>query len=560
MVAMKRTSVDVDTFRQPPDEEKVPLNEPLQDDDHEIRLLRDTSARLLSKSAAMARPSHVYRLSKRFAYCFVPQIFRSRFWNDEAPIPKHFPTSYLNGLRGITAIKVFTFHYTMAFSNSGFQPWGTDTRHMYILELPIIRYFYSGFTAHVFFGIAGYLTTLRLFKLIDKHDQASQAKVLVNISGALFRRAMRLYLPTLIITMITAHYIYFGYYETNRPYLLDHAQLFPGDWNEPKPEQFATYYEQMCFWATEMFDLTNIFAPGAVYPSHDQHLWSILAEMKGSLFLYMILIATAQCRVYVRLAVMCLMTYMYFLWNHWEIWVYILGAIVAQIDLLLTEREDRKNQLLPSGVPDRFPPSPPRSPAPDEMKRQDQYPWTQYFRPSTIMPTTGRAWLRILGFLVAFYFLSYPIHGSRDYAPGYVWLNQIIPEWMDRKDKFYPNIGTAMLLLLLARSDPHTSKWRWILNTNVAQYLGKISFALYLVHGPILHAFGYMLPQRIWWMMGIQGVDATDAVWSAVVFVGWAFSLAVSLCVADVWTREVESRCVKAVKKLEDICFVKKQA
>lgn len=551
MVAMKRTSVDVDTFGQPLDEEKVLLNEPLQDDDHEIRLLRDTSARLLSKSAAMARPSHVYRLSKRFAYCIVPQIFRSRFWNDEAPIPKHFPTSYLNGLRGITAIKVFTFHYTMAFSNSGFQPWGTDTRHMYILELPIIRYFYSGFTAHVFFGIAGYLTTLRLFKLIDKHDQASQAKVLVNISGALFRRAMRLYLPTLIITLITAHYIYFGYYETNRPYLLDHAQLFPGDWNEPKPEQFATYYEQMCFWATEMFDLTNIFAPGAVYPSHDQHLWSILAEMKGSLFLYMILIATAQCRVYVRLAVMCLMTYMYFLWNHWEIWVYILGAIVAQIDLLLTEHEDRSKYALPNGLP----PSPPRSPEPEDAEKRKDYLWSQYH------PTAHKAawsWLRVFGFLVAFYFLSYPIDGYRDYAPGYITLNKLIPEWMDRKDKFYPNIGTAILLLLLARADPETSKWRWLLNTDLAQYLGKISFGLYLVHGPLLHAFGYMIPQRMWWMMGIQGVDADNYAWTAVIFFGWALSLAVSICVADVWSREVEGRCVKAVKKLEDYSFVKK--
>jgi peptidoglycan/LPS O-acetylase OafA/YrhL len=552
MVAMKRTSVDVDAFRQPFVEEKVLLNEALQDDDHQSRLLHATSAQLLSKSAAMARPSHVYRLSKRFAYCFVPQFIRSRVWNDEAPIPKHFPTSYLNGLRGITAIKVFTFHYTMAFSNSGFQPWGTDTKHMYLLELPIIRYFYSGFTAHVFFGIAGYLTTLRLFKLIDKHDQASQAKVLVNISGALFRRALRLYLPTLIITLITAHYIYFGYYETNRPFLLDHGQLFPGDWNEPKPEQFATYYEQICCWANEMFDLTNIFAPGAVYPNHDQHLWSILAEMKGSLFLYIILIGTAQCRVYVRLAVMCLMTYMYFLWNHWEIWVYILGAIVAQVDLLLTEHEDRKKYVLPNGLP----PSPPRSPAPeDDVEKRKDYLWSEYH------PTAQKAawsWFRVFGFLVAFYFLSYPIDGYRDYAPGYITLNRLIPEWMDRKDKFYPNIGTAILLLLLARADPETSKWRRLLNTDLAQYLGKISFGLYLVHGPVLHAFGYMIPQRIWWMMGIQGIDADDYTWTAIIFFGWALSLAASVCVADVWSREVEGRCVRAVKKLEEFSFVKK--
>ncbi|RJE17207.1 acyltransferase [Aspergillus sclerotialis] len=116
----------------------------------------------------------------------------------------------------------------MAFSDIGFQPWGTNDRHRYLLELPIIRYFYSGFTAHVFFGIAGYLTSLRLFQLLDKRDQTSQSKVLLNVSGALFRRAFRLYLPVLIVTLITAHYIHFGFYEGNRVYITDHEKLFPG--------------------------------------------------------------------------------------------------------------------------------------------------------------------------------------------------------------------------------------------------------------------------------------------------------------------------------------------
>ncbi|KAK6371304.1 hypothetical protein LTS17_009035 [Exophiala oligosperma] len=518
-------------------------------DDDDLSLTGAPS-RILSKAAMLFRPHHAYRLGKR-----------SRIWDDEAPKSKQFSTSYLNGLRGITSIKVFTFHWLMAFSGAGFMPWGCDDRHKYVLELPIIRYFYAGFTAHVFFGIAGYLTTLRLFQLIDRHDQASQSKVLLNVSGALFRRAFRLYLPTFIITLVTAHYIYFGFYEANRPFLLDHGKLFPGDWNEPKPERFASYWMQMKFWGREMFDLTNIFTYGAVYPWHDQHLWSILAEMKGSMFLYMILIATAQCRVYVRFAVMCAMTYLYFLWNHWEIWVYILGAIVAQIDLLLTERDEKNKQVLPTPCADRFPPSPPRSPAPEEMmmkkREREQHGggWKRYYRHN--LPTAGRTWSRAFGFFVAFYFLSYPIHGARDPAPGYMLLNKLIPEWMDRKDKFYANIGTAILLLLLARSDPQTSKWRRILNSGLAQYFGKISFGLYLTHGPVLHAFGYMIPQRIWWMMGTQGVDTTDAVWTAVIVIGWVINLASCLWVADVWTREVESRCVKAVKKLEDLCFVK---
>ena len=114
--------------------------------------------------------------------------------------------------------------------------------------------------------------------------------------------------------------------------------------------------------------------------------------------------------------------------------------------------------------------------------------------------------LRFFGFLLAFYFLSYPINGSRDYAPGYMTLNLAIPDWMTRKDKFYPNIGTAILLLLLVRSDPQTSKWRKLLTSKIPQYMGSISFGFYLVHGPIMHLFGLMIPQWVWWgWLGLEG-------------------------------------------------------
>jgi peptidoglycan/LPS O-acetylase OafA/YrhL len=511
---------------------------------------RNLPARLLAKAVSKATPGNALKLSRRFAYALTPQLVRSHYYGDHAKKPKQFPTSYLNGLRGITSIKVFTFHYVFAYTDICFQPWGTDDRHNYFLELPIIRYFYAGFTAHLFFAIAGYLTSVRLFQMIDQHDQASQSKVLKTVSGALFRRALRLYLPVLCITLLTAHYIHLGLYETNRQYIADVA-LFPGEWNEPKPEMFPSYYIQIRYWMREMFDLTNIFDPGAVYPYHDQHLWSILAELKGSLCTYMVLMGTAQCQKYVRLAALCLMTYMFFLWNHWEVWVYILGAIVAQIDLLLNEREAEKKLTLD---PDRqLPPSPPHSPKPGHKPAPPT--WAEYLsNPPSNFVTVA---LRAFGFLTAFYFLSYPIDGWKTYAPGYMTLNKLIPEWMDRKDKFYPNIGSALLIFLLARAHPDTSKWRRIFNSGVAQYLGKISFALYLVHGPILHAIGYMIPHRIWWFMGIQQIDTGDYTWAATIFVGWAVSLTLSLWAADVWTREVESRCVRVVQKLEGWSFVK---
>lgn len=512
---------------------------------------RATPKHVLSKAASSLQPANARKLSKRFAYCFVPQIIRSHYFGDPGTAPKRFPTSYLSGLRGLTAIKVFTFHWAFAFSDLGYKPYGTTPRYTYFLELPIIRYLHAGFTAHVFFAVAGYLTSLRIFQLLERHNQQTHSKVLVNISGALFRRAFRLYLPTFIITLLFTHYIHFGLYEHNRPYLDDHEKLFPGAWQEPKPEQMASYYAQLQFWASEMFQLTNIFLPTtAFYPLIDQHLWSILAEMRGSLCLYFVLMSTAQCRTHVRLTTLCFMTFMFFLWNHWEVWVYMLGSIVAQINLLMGEPAAEKRPAL-----ELLTHSPHLSPTSSRAAAGTQK--TSRFQ--LTFPTTLRAYLRTLGFLVAFYFLSYPIWGAEptEHAPGYETLNLLIPEWMERKDKFYPNIGTALLLFLLARAYDSTSNWRRLLNSHVAQYMGKISFGLYLTHGPVLHAVGYMIPQYIWWAMGVEGVETSNTVWFVVLSIGWAVNLTLCLCVADVWTREVEGRCVKLVKKIEEVCFVK---
>jgi peptidoglycan/LPS O-acetylase OafA/YrhL len=529
--------------------------------DHHLRLI---TTHLLHS----IRPAQLTRLAKRFGFAISPTLLRSWLWGEQPAQSKRFPTSYLNGLRGVTAVKVFTFHYTFVFSDFGFQPWGVNERHMYFLELPIIRYFYSGFTSHVFFGIAGYLTSLRLFQLLEKNDATNHSKVLLNVSGSLFRRALRLYLPLMIITLITTTYIYFGFYEFNRPLILDHVKLFPGDWYEPKPVMAATYSAQIRHWCHEMFDITNIVTENTVYPYHDQHLWSILSEMRASLHLYGILIAVAQCKPHVRIIVMFFLTFMYFIWNHWEIWVYILGGIVAQIDVILTNRDKSERESLElkdlAPIPNGHAPGPnghagePSPPPPPQIsKPTHEFPSLPKRLAGKYTPSL-RSIIRLLCFLAAFYLLSYPIDGARDYAPGYITLNKLIPEWMQRKDKFYPNIGTALLLLLLCRSNPTTSKWRRFLDSEIPQYLGKISFALYLVHGPIMHAVGYMVPHKVAWAQGKELIKLGDWEWAATIGVGWVFTLTVALWAADVWTREVEKRCVKLVKDLEGVCFVGK--
>ena len=517
--------------------------------------LRPALKRLLTKIFSHSARAIAYRRGKRLAYCFVPSPLRAYYWNEIAPKGKQFPTTYLTGMRGIAAVKVYTFHYLHFFSDATFVPWGRDDQHKLFLELPIVQFLYAGTTAQIFFVVAGYLMTLQIVQLFDKHEPASRSKAFLNISGALFRRVFRLYLPTFVITLITAHYIYLGLYEHNRNFFNQRDKYFPGPWTEPMPQQYSSYVAQMENWAQDMWGLLNLWAK-TYRPQHDVHLWSILVEMQSSLVLYLILMATAQCRKLVRLAAMTIMTVVTLFWDHGETWMYVIGAVVALIDLLLTERAQEKKLALPTT---KVEPSAATTAQGDGWKSRWSFILRSHFRDPT---TTAWTAFRVFGHLIAFWTLSYPMWaygfwGSDAVAPGYVTLNKFIPRNMGQKERFWPCIGTTIFLLLLARADPETSFWRNVFNTDWAQYLGKISFGLYLVQGPLLHAVVYLVPHWVWWSVGVEGIESSNFTWSVGIMTGWLVGLILLLWLADVWQREVETRTVKVAQKFEKWCFVK---
>jgi peptidoglycan/LPS O-acetylase OafA/YrhL len=255
---------------------------------------------------------------------------------------------------------------------------------------------------------------------------------------------------------------------------------------------------------------------------------------------------------------MCAMTVVViFLWDRWDFGVYIMGGIVGQIDAIMTENAKEKEMSLSVN---------PIQSTPTEKPSIDDTPSRIWAAARAVGARITKLFgrhkylsnnvLHTLGLLIAFYFLSFP---DWDYerSNGYVFLTKLIPSWITYRTKFYPMIGTALFIFLLARSDPQHSRWRKLLNSSLAQYLGTISFAVYLVHGPILHAIGYMIPQYMWWFLGTEGSEPGMLPWLLVLLVGWVLSLLLVIMVADIWSREVDGRCAKLVKKLEEICFQK---
>lgn len=104
--------------------------------------------------------------------------------------------------------------------------------------------------------------------------------------------------------------------------------------------------------------------------------------------------------------------------------------------------------------------------------------------------------------VVAIYLLSLPEgHRGGGSAPYYSWLiNDWTPERYhdDNENHYWLSLGAVLLVFVLDR----TLWMQRAFTTRFAQYLGRISYALYLVHGPILFSAGWHLGR---WATGHTG-------------------------------------------------------
>ena len=150
------------------------------------------------------------------------------------------------------------------------------------------------------------------------------------------------------------------------------------------------------------------------------------------------------------------------------------------------------------------------------------------------------------------YLMSYPVSEFKNPSPGYAWINAFIPSgYAHRENKFPKSVGVLILLYLLkdGAKGGKPGLWRSSLESDIELYLGRISFALYLVHATILHAVGYAIPHWVWaWIGGSESMNQ----WMIGIAVGWTASMVLCLYFADQFHREIELRCVRFVKWLED--------
>lgn len=473
--------------------------------------------------------------------------------------PCRSQTAWLDGLRGLAALTVMSHHYLTAFSRMPFL--GFDlVKNRNPLQLPFLRLTFDGFCpVAIFFVVSGYVCSMRALQLM--HNNNGHDLVLISISRSMFRRGLRLFLPTLFVSLATAIAVHFGAFEPLRGLMLEGElkQLyFPGLYGQEQLQRFDTISDQLLFWVEEMWSLVNIWNVKPLYLHHSAHLWTIpygkftpprwisicfhrltaLLEFRGSMYLYLTLIGIALFKPRLRLIALITMGVVNFLWQRWEGPLFFGGAAIALNNIM-------NGQLQQKTIPQTS------NLKVEEVRRDHDFAITHG------KSTTPRATTRTLAYIFALYFMSYPQETRATAAIGYGWILSCTPGWYNRKDKFSKSIGVLVFIYLLSTSEYNRNDRsnrfhiHRLLLSPFAQFMSRIMFAFYLLHGPLLFCFGYGTPHVIWYYIG----RSSALNYGVGLVVGHLINFLVVIWIADIFTREVDVRIFRLIRWLEGVFF-----
>lgn len=356
-------------------------------------------------------------------------------------------TAYLDGVRGFAAFLVYWLHHEL-WSHESLQAdrklessWGSDGQY-YLASFPGIRTFFTGghFAVATFFVLSGYVLSTKPLALINADDHSTLGDALAS---GLFRRWLRLYLPIICTTF----------------FLLSSWHVF-GILADFIPE--SSYRAEIWKWYLELKNFTYIFRLGGDPRFfYHKHTWSIPIEMRGSIVIYTALLAFSRLT---RKARFCcegaLVVYFLYVADGAHYAMFMAGMFICDLDYLFAEDTS---------------------------------------------PTWSAGWERIKApffhvlLMISIYLGGVPSYSSsmdflRD-SPGWYYLSWLKPQAVLDPKWFYLFYAATILVFTV----PRIAWLKRFFESRFCQYLGRISYMFYLLHGPILWSLGDRLYAAVGW-------------------------------------------------------------
>ncbi|KAF2744518.1 acyltransferas-like protein [Sporormia fimetaria CBS 119925] len=362
------------------------------------------------------------------------------------------PTAWLDGLRGFAAFMVYIHHHQLwahdAKGNRVYEnSFGFEGQH-YFAALPFIRLFFAGghFAVAVFFVISGYVLSLKTLTLLHKSQIATAIE---GVGSALFRRWLRLYIPVIGVSLV---FLILRYWSG---IWVDFGDMDGSFWNELRDWYYTFKNYSFVFTGGLTFEFAARYHP---------HAWTIPYEMRGSIIVYTALSAFSKCTRKARLwCEVGLVFYFLYVVDGWYGAVFCAGMLLCDLDLLAQD-----------------------SALPNFLHAMADYKEIIFFHL----------------FIISLYLGGVPACEGPEYAsllprsPGWKWLSVLKPQAVLDAKWFFLFWASVLLVASVQRL-----VWlKSFFETRFCQYLGRISFALYLMHGPVM----LVLADRLYAAVGLE--------------------------------------------------------
>ncbi|OBS25988.1 hypothetical protein FPOA_06518 [Fusarium poae] len=404
-------------------------------------------------------------------------------------------TCFLDGMRGLAALCVFLEHLLLPFWKDIFYAYGSSKDSSNLLQLPIVQLLYSGSPmVCIVFIISGIALSLKPARLAREGEWQDFYK---SLSSMAFRRGIRLFAPCLLASfahMIMAQAGWSGIQSAvpweGPPEIVDEFWL-------KQPEHLPSLLTQLSQWV-------HFFVDKVVIPStwrgtsisgrdygdlehveYGSQLWTVGIEYWSSLVLFTVLLGTADVRLVFKMIIITTSAGFSLCISRWDVALFLYGCLLGHLDSLQPSPKVHRN----------------------------------------------RVWEHIifgLLFCLGLHIASFPELGGPQ-TPSFSWLP------FNGNSRLWQSVGASLIVLCSVK----LVALRNAFSHHVLLYLGRISFAIYITHVPLLGTIGWRIFAFVITSLGWETYLAQLG--------GGIISLSVlvpiQIWVADIFCRFVDEPC-----------------
>lgn len=410
-----------------------------------------------------------------------------------------------------------------------------------ILQLfPIRLLFAGGSMVTLFLVISGYAISIPLLQAREATDSGNHEYLFRRLYSAATRRIFRIYLPVIALTTISQILFFLDIYQFQPPndQWLGGLKPLSAPWSH-----FLFLVSRILHLLDVTYARLNLMVNRPDLHNFTMQLWTMPVEFRGSCIVYLLIMTLCSWRPQLRrMALLGTATYWFYI-GQWDFFAFIMGLYLAEGHFLLTVGSGRAIELCDD-----------TSPRPRSVLQLLRYNILCQNIMTERISITGLQ--VVISFLVGIYLLC--LGQDQEFSAEYRFLAAIqSPAWeeLETGPNCWRSVGAVLTIYAISQS----AILRRPLESQPVQYLGRISFALYLVHLTIYFILKGPMRDLLWYSLTRVPFPGTiDAQQNNSTSFGVAWISSVVICgvimvvVADLWTRFIDRNCLSLAKRVEE--------